>query len=126
MAIITLSQQAFNGAGELAQEISELLGYRLVSRDEIVEKTAQYGMSKDRQNRARSRHLGMLRRMDLGWRHYRIYSQAALTKEIRRGCLVYLGANGLALFRDFPNVLKQRSEGQSTSSAELLLNKGLV
>lgn len=105
MAIVTLSQQAFNGAGELAQEISDQLGYRLVSRDDIVEKTAQYGMSKERQERARSRRLGMLQRMDLGWRHFRIFSQAALSKEVRSGCLVYLGANGLALFREFPNVL---------------------
>ena len=92
MAIITLSQKAFNGAGELAQQISDLLGYRLVSRDDIVEKTAQYGISKDRQDRARSRRLGILHRMDPGWRHYLIYSHAALTKEIRKGCLVYLGA----------------------------------
>ena len=105
MAIITLSQQAFDGAGELAQRISGLLGYKLVSRDDIVEKTGQYGISKDRQDRAMSRRLGMFRRMDLGWRRYRIYSQAALTKEIRKGCLVYLGANGLVRFRDFPNVL---------------------
>lgn len=105
MAIVTLSQEAFNGSGELAQQISNLLGYRLVERNEIVEKTAQYGLSKDRQDRARSRRLGLIRRMDLGWKHYLIYSQAAITKEIRKGCLVYLGANGLTLFRHFPNVL---------------------
>ena len=105
MAIITLSQQAFDGARELAQRISGQLGYKLVSRDDIVEKTGQYGISKDRQDRAMSRSLGTFRRMDLGWRHYRIYSQAALSKEIRKGCLVYLGANGLARFREFPNVL---------------------
>ena len=105
MAIVTLFQEAFNGAGELAEQISNLLGYRLVSRNEIVEKTAQYGLSKDRQDRAKSKRLGLMRRMDLGWKHYLIYSQAALTKEIRKGCLVYLGPNGLTLFRNFPNVL---------------------
>ena len=104
MPIVTMSHQAFDSAGELAQQISNVLGYRLVSRDDIVEKTAQYGISKDRQGRARGRRLGILRRMDPGWRRYRIYSQAALTKEIRKGCLVYLGENGLARFRDFPNV----------------------
>ena len=105
MAIITLSKKAFNGAGGLAQQISALLDYRLISRDDIVEKTAQYGISKDRRDRARSRRLGMWHPMDLGWKHYMIYSRAALTKEIRKGSLVYLGANGVAIFRDFPNVL---------------------
>ena len=65
MAIITLSKNAFNGTGELARQISDLLGYRLVSRDDILEKTAQYGISKDRQDRARTRRLGMLHPMDL-------------------------------------------------------------
>ncbi len=105
MAIVTLSHKAFDGAGELAQQISGLLGYKLVSRDDIVQKTAQYGISKHLQGRAIDRRLGILRRIDLGWRKYRIYSQAALIKEIRKGCLFYLGANGLARFRDFPNVL---------------------
>ena len=105
MAIITLSKKAFNGAGGLAQQISALLDYRLISRDDIVEKTAQYGISKDRRDRAKSRRLGIWHPMDLGWKHYMIYSRAALTKEIRKGSLVYLGANGVAIFRDFPNVL---------------------
>ena len=47
----------------------------------------------------------MLRPMDIGWKHYLIYSRAALTKEIRKGSLVYLGANGMSIFRGFPNVL---------------------
>ena len=105
MAIITLSQQAFDGTRELAQRISGQLGYKLISRDDIIEKTGQYGTSKGRQNRAMGRSLSAFHRMDLGWRRYRIYSQAALTKEIRKGCLVYLGANGLVRFRGFPNVL---------------------
>ena len=123
MAIITLSQQAFNGAAELARGISNILDYRLVSRNEIVEKTAQYGMSKDRQDRAKSRRLGMWRRMDQGWRNYRIYSQAVLTKEIRRGCLVYLGANGLARFRDFPNVLNVRVRADIERRIDNLLKR---
>ena len=105
MAIITLSKRAFNGAGELAQQVSKLLDYRMVSRYDIIEKTSQYGISEDRQERVRSRNLGILHRMDRGWRRYLIYSRAALTKEIRKGCLVYLGANGRDLVRDFPNVL---------------------
>ena len=105
MAIITLSKRAFNGAGELAQQVSELLGYRLVFRFDIIEKTSQYGISEDRQERVRSRSLGLWHRLDPVWRRYLIYSRAALTKEIRKGCLVYLGSNGRALIRDFPNVL---------------------
>ncbi len=105
MAIITLSRKTFSGTRELAGHVAETLGYRLVSRDDIIEKTAQYGMSGDRQDRARRRRLGMLQRVDLGWVHYLVFTRAALTKEIRQGSLIYLGGNGPALFKDFPNVL---------------------
>ena len=108
MAIITLSTGPFSGARNLAQSVSERLGYRLVSRDDIIEKAAQYGMPGDRLDRARSRRLGILQRMDLGWKHYLVYIRAALTKEIRKGSLIYLGGNGRALLRDFPNVLNVR------------------
>ena len=105
MAIITLARGAFSGARELAQYISGELGYRLVSREDIIEKTARYGMSRDKQERARRKRLGVLPRMDLEWIHYRVYVRAALTKEIRQGNLVYLGNNAGALLHGFPNTL---------------------
>ncbi|MCH8280435.1 MAG: cytidylate kinase-like family protein [Chloroflexi bacterium] len=105
MAIITLSRWTFSGGRELGQKISENLGYRFVSRDDIISKTAGYGMSGERMERARRRRFGFLQRFDLEWSHYLIYARAALTKEIRQGSLVYLGSNGQALLRDFPNVL---------------------
>ena len=105
MAIVTVSKETFSGASELARQVSEKLGYSLVSRDDIIAKTAHYGVSTDRQQRARRRRLGILARMDLEWKHYLVFSRAALTKEIRQGGLVYLGGNGQALLNDFPNVL---------------------
>ena len=105
MAIVTLSKETFSGASELAQQVSDKLGYSLVCRDDIIEKTALYGTSRDRQQRARRRRLGILARRDLEWKHYLVFSRAALTKEIRQGGLVYLGGNGHALLNDFPTVL---------------------
>lgn len=105
MAIITTSTTTFSGGRELARCISKKLGYKVVSREDIIEKAAHYGMSRNRLERAHRRHVGILGRMDLEWKHYLIYSRAALTKEIEEGSLVYLGDDGRAAFRDFPNVL---------------------
>ncbi len=105
MAIIMLSRGRFTGGRELAQSISEKLGYRFISREDIIEKTAQYGISKERLDRARRRRVGMLQRMDQEWIHYLVYARAALAKEIQQGSLVYLGSNGPALLRDFPTLL---------------------
>ena len=105
MAIITVSRGIFSGARELAQGISQELGYKLVSREDIIEKTASYGVSEETLDYARRRKLGLLQRRDIGWVHYRVYALAALANEIRQGRLLYLGGNGRALLRDFPNVL---------------------
>ncbi len=105
MAIITLSKEAFSGARRLAEQISEKLGYRLVTREAVIERIASYGVSADRLNRALYSHLGMLPRMDLEWTHYLAFSRAALSKEIQQGNLVYLGDDGRALLNNFPNVL---------------------
>ena len=105
MAIIAVARGTFSGAKELAQQIAETLSCRLVSREDIIEKTAQYGVTRERLDRARRRRLGILQRKQLDWIHYRAYARAALTKEIRQGSLVYIGSNGRALLRDFPNVL---------------------
>ena len=105
VAIIALARGTFSGAKDLAQQVAETLNYRLVSREDIIEKTAQYGVTRERLDRARQRKLGLLQRKQLDWIHYRAYARAALTKEIRRGSLVYLGSNGRVLLRDFPNVL---------------------
>ena len=105
MPIISLARGTFSGAKELAQQVAETLSYRLVSRQDIIEKTAQYGMTREKLDRARRRKLSILQRKQLDWVHYRAYARAALTKEIRQGSLVYLGSNGRILLRDFPNVL---------------------
>ncbi len=105
MAIITLSRGTFSGARKLAEYISEKLDYSLVSREDIVERIAQYGMSEDRLDRARCRRLGMLPRLDLEWIHYLAYTRTALSKEIRQGNLIYLGDDGRIVLRNFPNVL---------------------
>ena len=105
MPIIAVARGTFSGAKALAQQIAETLSYRLVSREDIIEKIAQYGMTRERLDRAHRRKLGLLQRKQLDWVHYRAYARAALTKEIRQGSLVYLGSNGRVLLRDFPNVL---------------------
>ena len=84
MAIITLSTETFSGGRELAARISEKLGYKLVSRENIIEKTGHYGMSRNRLERARRRSVGILGRIDLEWNHYLVYVRAALSKEIEQ------------------------------------------
>lgn len=105
MAIITISREAFSGARELAERVARRLDYKVVSRDDIIRILVDYGVPKDRLNRARKRQLGWLPRMGKDWMHYVIFVRAALSREIRSGDLIYLGNNGQQLLAGFPNTL---------------------
>lgn len=105
MAIITLSREAFSGARELAELAARRLNYQVVSRDDILRKLVDYGVTKDRLNRARTRQLGWMPRMAREWIQYVIFVRAALSQEIRNGNLIYLGNNGQQLLAGFPNTL---------------------
>lgn len=105
MAIITLSRKPFSGTKELAKCLEIHLGYKLISREDVIEKIEQYGMPRDRMDNARRKSLGRLPRLDLNWMHYIAYVRATLSKEIREGNLIYLGNNGQQLLRGYPNLV---------------------
>ena len=123
MDIITLSRGPFSGAGEVGRRLSSELGSKLVSREDITEKIGQYGISGNRLDRARRKHLGILQRMDLGWMHYVVFVRAAVSKEIREGNLIYVGEDGRALLREFPNVLNVSVVGGLESRVNNLMKR---
>ncbi|MCH8205876.1 MAG: cytidylate kinase family protein [Chloroflexi bacterium] len=123
MAIITLSAAAFSGGRELAGRLAEKSGCRLVSREDIIDKTGHYGMSRNRLERARRRHVGILRRRDLEWSHYLAYVRAALSGDVRGGNLVYLGDDGQAALSGFPNMLSVSVVADTEYRIDNLLNR---
>ena len=108
MAIITISRGTYSGALALAEYISRNFGYRLITREDIIGKLGEYGMSDDRLNSARHRQLSVRQRKDLEWTHYLACFRAALCEEMRGENMIYLGDNGHAVLKNFPNVLHVR------------------
>ena len=106
MAIITMSRGTYSGAIGLAEYMRENFGYKLISREDIISKLGEYGMSDDRLNSARHRRLSVRQRKDLEWTHYLACFRAALAEEVKDGGgIIYLGDNGHAVLHDFPNAL---------------------
>ena len=108
MAIITISRGTYSGARELAEYLCQNLGYRSVSREDIIgklEESGEYGISTERLDSARYRRLSLRQRKDPEWTHYIACFRAALAEEVKEGNVIYLGDNGHALLRDFPNAL---------------------
>ena len=105
MAIITLSRGTYSGAKELAEYIAPNLGYKLLSRENIINDLAHYGWIEGKLDKVRHKEMGILQRMNLEWIHYVACLRAVLSKEAQCGALVYHGNNGHAALRGFPHIL---------------------
>ena len=105
MAIITLSRGTYSGAKELAEYTAENLGYRLLSRENIVDELAGFGWEDEKLKKLRHKELGILQRMNLEWVHYVVCLRAVLSREAQGESLVYHGNSGHAALRGFPHVL---------------------
>ena len=106
MAIITIARDAFSGASDLAAYLSRSLGYKLVTRTDIIPALPEYGISEERLHRALYKQLGVRPKLDLEWRHYLVCARAVLSREIDQGNLVYLGNDGGELLSGFPTMLR--------------------
>lgn len=105
MAIITLSRGTYSGAKELAEYIAQNLGYKLLSRETILDELQQYGWREEKLKRIRHKQSGILQRMNLEWIHYLVCLRAALSNDAQDEALVYHGNSGHAALRGFPHVL---------------------
>jgi len=106
MAIITLSRGTYNGAKDLAEYISQQLGYRLLAREDIIDKIKEWGISEPRIEQALHGRVGILQRMNLEWIRYLAFLRAVLAKEVQASPnMVYHGTKGQIALQGFPHVL---------------------
>ncbi|MGA2874356.1 MAG: cytidylate kinase-like family protein [Nitrososphaerales archaeon] len=108
MTIITISRGSFSGGQNLAECVSQKLGYRCVSREVLAQATKDYGVEEEILSKALTEKPGILERMAAERSHYIAYIRAALINEVKDGNIVYHGNAGHFLLRDVPQVLKVR------------------
>jgi len=105
MAIITMSRGTYSGAKELSEYVVQNLGYKLLSREVIIQELANYGWVEGKLERVRHKQLGILERMNLEWVHYLACLRAVLSKQAKGEALVYHGNNGHLALHGFPHIL---------------------
>lgn len=105
MAIITLSRGTYSGAKDLAENVAQNLGYKLLSRETIVNELTQYGWADEKLSKAHHKKLSVLQRMNLEWVHYQACLRAVLSEAAQTENLVYHGNNGHIVLQGFPHLL---------------------
>ena len=106
MPIITIYQGASVEGQELAESVAQLLGYRCVGREVLVEASRRYGIPEAKLNEVIEKGPNWWERLLQDLRPYRIALQAALCELARNGKLVYHGHLGHELLPGVGHVLK--------------------
>jgi len=108
MAVITVSRGSFSGGKRMAECLANLLGYRCIDRDRIVEQVAARGVSASELLNALLKPPGLLERFSHKRYTYLALMQAALADEVRAGNAVYHGNAGHLLLPGGGPILRVR------------------
>jgi cytidylate kinase len=108
MAIITISRGSYSKGREVAEKVAERLGYRLTSRDVLLEASDSFHIPEIKLVRAIHDAPSILERITHGKQCYLAYIQSALTSQAKDDNLVYHGLAGHLLLKEVPHVLKVR------------------
>ena len=108
MAIITISQGSYSGGRMLAEAVSQRLGYRCISRDEILQKAAQWGVPESELRAAIEKPPSFFGQSQHTKYRYLAFIQAALTDAVRQGDAVYSGLAAHLLLGKGQHVLRTR------------------
>ena len=107
MAIITISRGTYSGGRTLAECLSKDLGYRLLSREELLTSTAKAsGASEQELESALAHRPGFLEGRGLGKLHYIYDVQASLAKAVQSDDIVYHGQAGHLLLKGIPHHMR--------------------
>ena len=109
MAIVSITRGSYSGIEVLAERLSEDLGYRLLSREELLAHTAeQFGALESQLESALKHAPKFLEGRGLGRRHFVSCVRATLAKAFQSDNVVYHGESGHLLLKGIPHQLRVR------------------
>jgi cytidylate kinase len=109
MCVITISRGTCSGGELLAEYLARKLGYRCISRDQLLDKAAaQGGVSEDYLRQALESAPASATELKRARSIYLIVLQAALLEEVKNGRAIYHGLAGHILLKEVPHVLRVR------------------
>lgn len=107
MAIITISRGTYSGGKELAERLAEKLGYRLLSREQLLtDANKEFGVSQEKLENALLHKPGFFEGVSLQRIHYIAYLTAAMCEEVQGDNVIYQGQAGHLLLKGIPHHLR--------------------
>jgi cytidylate kinase len=108
MGIITISRGSYNRGKEIAQKLSEKLGYECISREILLEASKNFNVPEVKIFQAIQDAPTVLDRLKHGKKKYIAFIREALLEHIQKDNVIYHGLAGHFFTKDIPNILKIR------------------
>jgi len=106
--IITISRGSYSRGKEIAEKVSQQLGYDCIARDTLIEASEQFNIPEIKLIRAIHDAPSILERFGHSKEKYIAYIQAALLRYVKKDNVVYHGLAGHFLLPGISHVLKVR------------------
>jgi cytidylate kinase len=108
MPIVTISRGSYSRGKEVAEKLARELGYDCVSRDILLEASAEFNIPEIKLVRALHDAPTVLERFTYGKERYLAYLRSSLLQHVLKDNVVYHGLAGHYFLQDIPHVLKVR------------------
>jgi len=108
MAIVTISRGCFSHGKEIAEKTAKQLGYKIVSREILLEAAEYFNVSEKELLKSIHNAPTFLERMTNGKNKYLTCIRASLLKHVKNDNVVYHGHAGQVLLPDINNIVKVR------------------
>ena len=126
MPIITITRGSLSTSFKLKDRLSEILGCKAVSREEVIKHAHKYGIEE-----TGLADIGIVEtqpphfwdRHAAQRRHYLTIFRASLMDFIAEGCLIYHGHLGQFLLQEIPKLLRVRADASLDFRVKLLMRE---
>jgi len=108
MGIITISRGSYSRGKEIAQKLSEKMGYECISREVLLEASKDFNIPEVKLIHAIEDAPSFLDRLKHGKKKYVAFIRKAFLEHIQRDNIIYHGLAGHYFTKGLPNVLKVR------------------
>ena len=126
MTIVTISRGSYSMGKAVAEEVAKRLNFACISRDVLLEASAQFNRPEVQLHHAISDAPSFLDRITHGRQKYIAFIQSALVRHVCQDNIVYHGLGGHLLLKDISHVLKVRIVADLEVRAQVVMKRDQI
>lgn len=123
MGIITISRGSYSKGKEIAEKLSEKLGYQCISREILLRASKDFNIPEVKLLRAIEDAPSVLDRLKHGKKKYIAFIRRAFLEQVQNDNVIYHGLAGQFFTMGLPNILKVRITADFNFRINVVMNR---